>query len=113
MITLVCGGRDFNDWVLFNTAMNLLPFKPTVIVHGEAKGADTMAKQWAMSRGIYAVGIPALWNYHGNKAGPKRNQAMLDIMKIEYCVAFTGATGTRDMIERCNENKIPVWSPYD
>lgn len=112
MITLICGGRTFNDHYKFDEAMKLLPFEPTVVVDGEADGADSMASNWAKRNGIYSVRIGALWNYYGNAAGGKRNQAMLDIMKIEYCIALPGGSGTNDMVERCILNNIPVWRPY-
>ena len=113
MKVLVCGGRNFTDTYLVEQAMSQLPVKPTVVIHGEAKGADTLGKRWAMYNGIFAVGIPALWDAHGNRgAGPKRNQAMIDIMRPDYCVAFPGGGGTRDMIDRCKSAGIPTWEPY-
>lgn len=112
MITLICGGRDFDSYSLLDEAMQLLPFKPSVVVHGDARGADSIGKMWAMSNGIFAVGIPALWDAHNKGAGPKRNQAMLDIMKPQYCIALPGGNGTADMVRRCENNNIPVYKPY-
>lgn len=113
MNTLICGGRDFDDWTRFNLAMSKLPFKPTIVIHGDARGADTMGKTWAMNNGIYSVGIPALWSALGKAAGGRRNQAMLDIMKVEYVVAFPGGNGTADMVRRAINAGIPVWRPYE
>ena len=112
MRLLVCGGRQFTDTFKFDAAMSQLPFKPTVVIAGGAKGADTLAKQWAMHNGVWFVEVPALWNAHGNAAGQKRNQAMLDIMHPQYCVAFPGGNGTADMIRRCNDACVTVWHPY-
>lgn len=112
MKVLICGGRDYVGYHDLEVAMSKLPFKVTVVVHGDAKGADTMGKMWAMSNGIFAVGIPALWDAHKNGAGPKRNQAMIDIMSPEYCVALPGGNGTDDMVIRCEKHNIPVWRPY-
>lgn len=112
MITLICGGRNFTGHYKFDEAMKLLPFKPTLIVHGGANGADTLADGWAKHHGIYPVRIDPLWGFYGNPAGSKRNQAMLDIMNIQYCIAFPGGTGTADMIKRCINENITVWEPY-
>jgi len=112
MITLICGGRTFKDHYKFDEAMKLLHFIPTIIVHGGCNGADSLADGWAKRHGIYPVRIDALWNFHGNPAGNKRNQAMLDIMNIRYCIAFPGGGGTADMIERCVNENITVWKPY-
>lgn len=113
MRVLICGGRDFTDTHMMDSAMELLPFTPSIVIHGEAIGADSLGKRWAMYNGIFAVGIPALWGAHGNRAaGPKRNQAMIDIMKPDYCIAFPGGNGTKDMISRCRSAGIIVWEPY-
>ena len=111
-VVLVCGGRDFNDWAMFNQAMSSLPKKPSLIVHGDAPGADTMAKLWAKSNGIYPVAIPELWNTYGKPAGNKRNMAMALIMNPDYVVAFPGGTGTDDMVSVAEEMAITVWRPY-
>lgn len=113
MRLLVCGGRNFTDTFKFDSAMAVLPFKPTIIIHGGARGADTLADQWGKAHGVQPVRLDAMWDYHGNRAaGPKRNQAMLDIMKPEYVVAFPGSTGTDDMMRRAEAAGIPVWRPY-
>lgn len=109
---LVCGGRDFNDWFLFNQAMDKLPKKPTLIIHGDARGADTMAKQWGLTHGIYPVGIPALWKIYDKKAGGHRNAAMVFIMKPDYVLALPGGTGTQDMVDKATETGITTWRPY-
>lgn len=112
MIILICGGRDFNDWAMFNQAMSVMPWKPTLVVHGDARGADTMGKLWALKNGIYAIAVPALWDSLGNKAGSARNQKMLDLFNIDQVIAFPGGSGTQDMINRANDKGIPVWRPY-
>lgn len=83
-----------------------------MVINGGARGADSLGKDWAKQHGIYSVTIDALWNYHGKKAGPHRNQAMIDIMHPDYCIAFPGGVGTADMVKRCRESGITVWQPY-
>lgn len=112
MKTLICGGRNYNDWHQFLLAMSQLPFKPSIVIQGGVKGADHMAKLWAGENGIYPVEIPALWGKFGNGAGNKRNQAMLDIMKPDYVIAFPGGSGTADMVQRARDSGITVWQPY-
>jgi hypothetical protein len=46
---------------------------------------------------VTAYGIPAEWKKHGDRAGPIRNRAMLDLGKPELVVAFEGGTGTMNM----------------
>jgi hypothetical protein len=63
-------------------------------------------------RGRQPVRCPALWTQHGKKAGPMRNQAMVDLLP-EIGIAFPGGNGTADMAARCRAAKIPVVLAYD
>lgn len=112
MRVLITGGRDYKKSVDFDIAMKLLPFTPALIVHGGAVGADTLADMWAKKHGVFVVRMDALWDIHGRGAGPKRNQAMLDFIKPDYCVALPGGNGTADMVRRCEKVGIAVWKPY-
>ena len=80
MKVLVCGGRDFEDW-------NMLPEKLTnligqhaidAILHGGAPGADAMAGEFANVSNIREVVFQADWKKYGRRAGPLRNQRMID-----------------------------------
>ncbi len=82
----------------------------SLLIHGAAKGADTLAENWARSRQVNYHGVPAKWDQHGNSAGPIRNEEML-ALGPEGCVAFPGGTGTADMVERCEKAGVKVWKP--
>ena len=110
MILLICGGREFNDFPALCRAMELIP-KPLMIIHGDARGADTLAKQWAILNGVHYAAVPALWDYYNNRAGSLRNFAMT-LLQPTRCLALPGGSGTADMIRECNKANIPVWEPY-
>jgi len=80
MRILVCGGRDFTDWKAAFRALDAAHAKRpiTCIIHGDARGADRSGKAWAIMNEIDHVPFPAAWDKHGNRAGPIRNQQMLD-----------------------------------
>lgn len=111
MILLVCGGRGYNDYEAFCAAMAGLPFTPSLIVQGGARGADSLARAWALQHGAHYAEVPALWSSYGKAAGSKRNAAMLALAP-GYCLAMPGGAGTADMVRRCNESNITVWEPY-
>jgi hypothetical protein len=46
---------------------------------------------------------------HGAKAGWSRNQRIIDEGRIGVLVAFSGGTGTADMIRRSEHHDIPVY----
>jgi hypothetical protein len=112
VIILVCGGRDYLDRDQLYGAMDLLDSRHPVsmIVEGGAQGADTLAGEWAESKGIHRAIVPALWDHYGKSAGYKRNSAML-LLPVEYCVAFPGGKGTKMMADLCARKEIPVWYP--
>lgn len=108
---LICGGRDFADQAMFDSAMGdlvRLNGCPARIVHGAARGADSMANAWADRKAIQIIRMPADWQRHGRAAGPIRNQEMLDRMKPSLVVAFPGGKGTADMIGRARKAGIDV-----
>ena len=106
MRVLVCGGRGYSGDVSCLGGVYI-----SILIHGDARGADTRAKDWAQSQGVHTAAVPALWSKFNRSAGYKRNSAML-LLDPEYCVAFPGGNGTESMIRLCESQGIPVWRPY-
>lgn len=105
---LVCGGRDFTDRVkVFRTLDALCP-QPTLIIHGAARGADRLASQWAASRGVAQLSMPADWDRYGRSAGYRRNAEMLSIGQPHLVVAFPGGPGTRMMSDIARKAGVEV-----
>jgi hypothetical protein len=110
---LVCGGRDFDQRAVAYDILNRVHAKRRVVlvIHGAARGADTIARDWATIRGIRQRACPADWERLGRRAGPIRNQQMLDQEHPDGVLAFPGSTGTADMVARARRFGIPVWEP--
>jgi len=102
MRVLVCGGRDFTDKRGLELSLDQLHADQpiTCLIHGWARGAVTLAGEWAWKKGIPVRGIQAEWGKYGKAAGGKRNQKMLDEEKPDLVVAFAGGVGTADMVQR-------------
>ena len=110
---LICGGRAFANRWMFDSAMSdLIRMRgcPGKIVHGGARGADTMAGAWATRMAIEEHAVPVDARIDGDwpAAGPRRNQRMLDIHKPQLVVAFPGGNGTADMVRRSRKACIDV-----
>lgn len=111
MKILVCGGRDFQDKdYLFECLYNLYANNPHIelLIHGGARGADTLAGQWAETVGIKTVVYKAEWSTYGKAAGSIRNQLMLDSESPDVVLAFPGGNGTADMVRRSKSQGIEV-----
>ena len=58
------------------------------IVEGEAKGADTWAKEFAKNNHLKIVPFPADWQTYGKSAGIIRNNEMYQYIHQAECAAF-------------------------
>lgn len=111
MRVLVCGGRYFdNRDFIWNT---LTEWDDSVggfdvVIHGAATGADSEAMIWAQACGRKHAPFAAEWRKYGKKAGPLRNQRMLDEGKPDMVIAFPGGRGTADMVRRAKAIPIDV-----
>jgi hypothetical protein len=108
---LCCGGRNFSDFVFVNTRLNELRqvLGDFAIIHGGARGADRLAGEWGKNSGLPVIEVAANWSRYGNAAGSIRNGWMLDLCFPTYAVAFSGGTGTADMVRKCKARHVPVW----
>jgi len=105
MIALVCGGRDFDDRDRLYKVLDRL--KPSFVIQGGARGADAMAGEWAVDRGVPMAEVRAQWDRYGKQAGPMRNGWML-MLKPDVVVAFDGGRGTADMVQQARSAGIRV-----
>ncbi len=107
---VVTGGRDCrNARLLYKTldAMNLT--SPIVFLgHGGARGADTLAGEWAHSRNVPAQVWKADWDTHGRAAGHIRNAVMLKEAEPDLLVAFHGGVGTENCVAKAIKAGIKV-----
>lgn len=111
---LVCGGRDFNDAdylfaVLDHYYREAGAFE--CVIQGCARGADTLAGEWADARNIPVLPFPvtpAEWAFKGKRAGHERNAQMLREGRPSFVVAFPGGAGTADMMRQARRAGVPV-----
>jgi len=114
MRLLVAGGREYGDRDFLFLSLDRVHAKcgVTCIIHGGARGADTMAGQWAYARGVLAQVFPITpeeWKRLGHMAGPMRNDRMLREGKPDGVVVFSGGGGTADMARRTMLAGVPLW----
>lgn len=140
---LFCGDRNwgnkdvhpdthFDEHTVVGDQMRFLSERHSdlFVIHGAARGADTLAAEWALFMSVPAEAFPAYWNCreyeahtgepckvgdthavpHGKPAGPLRNQKMID-QKPDLVVAFhddmAGSKGTKDMVTKAEALGIP------
>lgn len=112
MKVLACGSRNWHDdraiydrlAVIANNAQ-----EEPVLIHGGAKGADSVAGEYALGLGFLVRVFPAEWDRYGKTAGRVRNIKMLE-EKPDLVLAFQidGSPGTQHTIDEARKRGIPV-----
>jgi hypothetical protein len=110
MRILVCGGRRFADSDKLNRTLDQAHAAGpiTVLIHGLATGADTLAAEWAERNDVPVKGYRADWKTYGKRAGPLRNGLMLSLGHPKLVIAFKGGDGTKDMVKQARAAGVPV-----
>jgi len=119
---LVCGDRDWNDskeGYIIKSFIESLP-KDTVLIEGEARGADRTSRECAEKCGFSddrILRFPANWTRYSRGAGPIRNAEQLAKGKPTHVVAYhrnlVNSKGTKDMVKRSLLNCVPVFVNID
>lgn len=106
---LITGGRDFLDRKFIHEVLDYVFQKRLidVLIHGDARGVDTLAKNWAKNRGVQVIGYPANWTKYGDLAGPARNSFMLEDSRPDAAIIFPGGNGTADMTKKIQQATLP------
>lgn len=109
---LACGDRRWTRASVITRALLEHVHAGDVVVHGAARGADTIAGELAAGMdGVTVEAYPADWKRYHRAAGPIRNQQMLDT-GIDLVLAFhddiASSRGTADMVRRAQRKGIPV-----
>lgn len=116
---LITGSRMWTDKFLIHNVLTSFHWmlageygsaRDITLVSGACPtGADRMGEETASKLGWTVVQFPALWHLYGKKAGPMRNEAMVDFVATPgepaLCLAFIldgskGATMTADLAEK-------------
>ena len=107
---LVCGSRTYsNTTVLHQHLDRALQRQPgLVVVTGCGRGADRMAIDWAVDRGVPYARYAAQWSRFGKAAGPRRNQRMLSIAHGVLAFPLAGSKGTVGVISSAHKQGIPT-----
>lgn len=108
MMIMITGSRYLQDKQLVSTVLSHYDQDDVVLIHGAAKGADSLAHEVAQELGWSIIEFPADWSL-GAKAGPLRNQAMIDMVP-DVVIAFPldNSKGTWDSVNRAIHERIPV-----
>lgn len=109
---LVCGGRDLDDAARVSGVLDFCRPHFDVdfcICAGEASGADSLARLWAIGNLVPFFGCPANWVQLGKDGGRIRNQWMLKWFMPDLVIAFPGGAGTEHMKKIARKAGVTVY----
>jgi hypothetical protein len=114
---IVTGGRTFADrprlWAALDAINAFTPPRALVIVQGGCHGgADALARHWAAQNEVDYETYPAPWKSEGKRAGPLRNQRMLEAILARKAPVMVlecpGGNGTADCVWRAKAAGVVV-----
>jgi len=108
MRILVCGGRDYLDSEKVAKVLNQYLAEDLVIIQGDARGADGLARSWCKKMAVKCENFPADWDKYGKRAGFIRNAQMLKEGKPDIVIAFPGGKGTAMMVKLAEAANVEV-----
>lgn len=98
------GSRTFTDYdLLKNTVTAYLAENEqtaTHIVSGGAKGADTLAEQFALEKQLKMIVFKPDWKQFGKRAGYVRNTDIIENADIVFAFWDGTSRGTKDSIDK-------------
>lgn len=106
MRVIFTGGRRYRSLSKVREVIRELP-SDVVIIHGCARGADSLVEEVAKELGLQTEHFPADWRKYGRAAGPIRNEQML-LSGADLVIAFPGNRGTADMVRRAKKAGVTV-----
>lgn len=123
----VCGGRNFTDRSRVFEALETIHAATPIeeLMHGDCRGADRLAAEWAGRKGIPISEFRADWDNidlpgakirmnrgrpYDATAGFRRNIRMLIEGAPELVIAFPGGPGTEHMVANALKRNFAVLS---
>jgi hypothetical protein len=110
LLVLVTGARTWTEDAPIRRELRCLP-AGSIILHGNARGADRLAGRVAAELNLDVRPRPADWKSYGKAAGIVRNREMLaegpDVV-LAFHADLEQAKGTRHMVRIARQAGVPV-----
>ena len=112
---VITGSRHWND--ADDEGIRRAVTSADLVIHGAARGADSIAARICREEGRQVLPMPAQWDQHGRGAGPRRNEEMLRVLlalracgwEVKVCAfPLPDSRGTWDMVNRAHRASPPV-----
>lgn len=115
MKILVSGDRDYTNREIIRALLAGIKclHEDVTLIEGEARGADTIAREAGEEFTIDIEPYPAEWDKYGKAGGPIRNRQMLKEGEpdVVFCFHddFENSKGTKDMATIAVDAGVPTY----
>ena len=103
----ISGCRTGCDYDIVRNALQTIPLG-SIVVHGGAKGVDSIADELAKDMGFEVEVWEADWKRYGKSAGPIRNREMIETCDMVIAFWDGSSRGTKNAISIANKNGLDV-----
>lgn len=110
----ITGDRNWTDRSVIEKALRVVMTETghaPVVVHGAARGADSLSGEVAEELGCTVEVYPADWLKYGKAAGPIRNKQMLDTgpdVVLAFHDDLENSKGTRHCVTEAEKRGLEV-----
>ena len=111
----IIGSRTFTDYEKLKNTMSFFDlrlYETVTIVSGGAKGADTLAEQYAKDYGYLTEVYPADWDTYGKRAGYLRNITIVENSDVIVAYWDGKSKGTCHSLKLARDMKKPSFIIY-
>lgn len=111
MKLIIAGTRTFNDYDFLKQKVDKIlsnTEQVKLIISGGAKGADTLAIEYAKEKGYNYLVEKADWDKYGKGAGHIRNEAMAKL--ATHCIVFWDgiSPGSKNMVSLAEKYNLKL-----
>jgi hypothetical protein len=108
MRVIIAGSRHITDSSLLEEAIKESGFEIDLVLCGEARGVDTMGKEWANRNGIEVESYEAEWGKYRLAAGPIRNKKMAKNADALILLWDGKSGGSANMLREAKISKLKI-----
>ncbi len=116
----IIGSRTFDDWnrmddtiwQWFRSSEASEQVIFTEVISGGAKGADSLAAQWAREQGVKLTEFKPDWDKHGKRAGFIRNEDIVAAADMVLCFWDGVSRGTGNSLSIAKRLRKPTLIIY-
>lgn len=104
----VTGSRSIVDPLVVAYILDWYKSEITSVIHGGAKGVDSLAYQWAQKHQILVTVVLPDWQAHGKAADPIRNRTIVEHAEKVIAIWDGVSKGTKGTIDYARRICRPV-----